>query len=82
MLLMVALNGKKRKTPPVAKKLDGKQEAQVIALRLGSEPKGFSNWSLRLLADKVVELGIVESIRMGINEELIGSSKLMMLEPN
>lgn len=57
-----ALNGKKRQTPPVAKKLDGQQEAQIIALRLGAPPKGFANWTLRLLADQVVELGIVESI--------------------
>lgn len=56
------LNGKKRLVPPVAKKLDGKQEAQVIALRLGDAPEGFSNWSLRLLAQKVVELEIVDSI--------------------
>ena len=58
----ITLNGKKRLTPPVAKKLDGKQEAQVIALRLGAAPEGFANWSLRLLAEKVVELEIVESI--------------------
>ena len=58
----VALNGKSRGTPPIAKKLDGKQEAQIIALRLGPAPKGFANWTLRLLAGQVVELGIVESI--------------------
>lgn len=58
----IALHGKKRETPPVAKKLDGKQEAQVIALRLGPAPKGFANWSLRLLAEQVVELEIAESI--------------------
>ena len=58
----IALNGKRRQTPPVAKKLDGEQEAQVIALRLGDAPKGFANWSLRLLADQVIELGIVDSI--------------------
>ena len=58
----VTLNGKTRATPPVAKKLDGKQEAQIIALRLGPVPKGFANWTLRLLADQIVELGIVESI--------------------
>ena len=58
----IALNGKKRQVPPVAKKLDGKQEAQVIALRLGPAPKGFANWSLRLLAQKVVELEITDSI--------------------
>jgi len=56
------LNRKKRKTPPTAKILDGKQEAELIALRLGSPPKGFANWSLRLLANKVVELEIAESI--------------------
>lgn len=44
------------------KLLDGAQEAQVIALRLGTPPPGFANWTLRLLAEKVVELAIVESI--------------------
>lgn len=58
----IALNGKKRDTPPTPKKLDGNQEAQIIAQRLGAAPKGFANWSLRLLAEHVVELGIVESI--------------------
>lgn len=56
------LNRKKRKTPPTPKKLDGKQEAEIIALRLGSPPAGFANWSLRLLAGQIVELEIAESI--------------------
>ena len=34
----------------------------MIALRLGAPPKGFANWSLRLLAEKVVELEIVEAV--------------------
>lgn len=58
----IALNGKKRSSPPRQKILDGEQEAKVIALRLGPAPKGFANWSLRLLADKVVELEIADSI--------------------
>jgi len=58
----VALNGKQREKPPTEKRLDGKQEAKVIALRLGNPPPGFANWSLRLLAERVVELGIVESV--------------------
>jgi hypothetical protein len=58
----IALNGKKRDTPPRQKVLDGEQEAKVIALRLGEPPKGFANWSLRLLAEQVVELGIVDSV--------------------
>ena len=56
------LAGKQRSTPPVAKLLDGEQEAKVIALRLGQPPKGYANWTLRLLARKVVELEIVDSI--------------------
>jgi hypothetical protein len=58
----IVLNGKKREQPPRQKVLDGEQEAKVIALRLGEPPKGFANWSLRLLAEQVVELGIVESV--------------------
>ena len=58
----IALNGKQRETPPREKRLDGEQEAKVIAMRLGFAPDGFSNWSLRLLADKAVELEIVDSI--------------------
>jgi transposase len=57
-----ALEAKKRERPPRAKVLDGKQEAQIIALRLGRPPAGFANWSLRLLAERVVELGIVEKV--------------------
>lgn len=55
-------NGKPREAPPGKKCLDGKLEAKVIALRLGSPPKGCSNWSLRLLAEHVIELGLVDSI--------------------
>ncbi len=58
----VVLNGKKRDMPPRNNRLDGEQEAKVIALRLGPPPKGFANWSLRLLAAKVVELEIIESV--------------------
>lgn len=57
-----ALDGKQRETPPTEKLLDGEQEAKVIAMRLGSPPKGHAHWTLRLLARKVVELEIVESI--------------------
>jgi DNA-binding MarR family transcriptional regulator len=59
---VITLNGKRRDTPPRAKLLDGRQEAKIIALRLGEPPEGYSNWSLRLIAEKAVELEIVESI--------------------
>ena len=56
----VTLQGQSRK--PRSKVLDGAQEAKVIALRLGPPPAGFANWSLRLLAEKVVELRIVKRL--------------------
>ena len=58
----ITLNGKPRESPPRQKRLNGKQEAKVIAMRLSKPPKGFANWSLRLLADRVVELKLVDSI--------------------
>ena len=54
-----------RKTPatsPTPKLLDGAGEAKVIALRLGPPPAGFGRWTLRLLADQLVALEVVESI--------------------
>jgi len=56
------LDGKKRSQPPTPKCLDGEQEAKIIATRLGKPPKGYANWSLRLLARKVVELEIVDQV--------------------
>jgi hypothetical protein len=56
------LDRKKRQAPPTEKLLDGKQEAKIIATRLGPPPKGYANWTLRLLARKVVELEIVDSV--------------------
>jgi hypothetical protein len=51
-----------RAQPPVEKLLTGEQEARIIATRLGPPPKGYNNWTLRLLARKVVELEIVDSV--------------------
>jgi hypothetical protein len=56
------INGKMPTTPARAPVFGGEQEAKLIALRLGPPPKGFANWSLRLLAEKAVELEIVESV--------------------
>ena len=45
--------------PPV---IDGNQRAKVTALACSEPPEGYANWSLRMLADKVVELGYCEHI--------------------
>jgi hypothetical protein len=56
------LERKKSQAAAAKKLLDGRQEARVIAMRLGSPPSGYANWTLRLLARKVVELQVVPSI--------------------
>lgn len=56
------LHRRKRETPPVPAKVDGDFEAHLIALCCGEPPEGYGRWSVRLLADKVVELGYIDSI--------------------
>jgi len=56
------LYGAKPLIPPRPKRLDGEQEAQSIALRLGQPPPGFTHWSLRLLAAQGVALAIVDAV--------------------
>ena len=43
-------------------KLDGKEEAHLIAVACSQAPEGHSHWTLRLLADKAVELGFADSM--------------------
>jgi transposase len=57
-----ALGRKARERPPRAKILDGEKEARLIALSCSQPPKGRSRWTLHLLADKMVELRIVDGI--------------------
>lgn len=56
------LERKQSQAAAAKKLLDGKQEAQLIALRLGEPPRGYANWTLRLVARKAVELEIAPSI--------------------
>ena len=58
----LALEGKKRETPPTPPKLDGAGEAKLIAMRLGKPPAGYGRWTLQLLADELVALEVVDSI--------------------
>jgi transposase len=57
-----ALERKKQPKRPEKRKLDGKQEAQVIAILCTEQPEGAERWTLRALTDRIVELEIVESI--------------------
>lgn len=52
----------KRPTGRQYRKLDGRQEAKLIALACSDPPGGRGRWTMRLLADRLVELAVVESI--------------------
>ena len=54
------LSRKPRAMPAIARIFDGEKEAKLIALACSKPPKGRARWSLRLLENKVVELGIVD----------------------
>jgi transposase len=51
-----------RPRPGSRRKLDGRQEAHLVALACSTPPAGRDRWSLRLLADRMVELGLVEGL--------------------
>lgn len=75
--LYSALNDKPR--PGGVPKLDGKQQAMVIALACSDTPDGQEKWSMQMLADKLVELGIVET---AVSHDTVGRVlKKMNLSP-
>ena len=60
--LQSALNERAR--PGQKRKLNGKQEAHLVAITCSEPPEGHTHWTLKLLADKVVELGFAEGISL------------------
>jgi transposase len=46
--------------PGRVKKLDGKQEAFLVALACSEAPEGYEHWTMQLLADKLVELSVID----------------------
>jgi Homeodomain-like domain len=55
------LTRKKRETPPVPAIFDGEAQAKLTALACSTPPPGFARWTIRLLAEHVVERRIVET---------------------
>ena len=51
-----------RPRPGQKRKLNGKQEAHLVAIACSDPPEGHTHWTLKLLADKAVELGFTEDI--------------------
>ena len=58
--LEAVLSRKQRASPAITPIFDGEKEARLTALACSTPPEGYARWTLRLLEDKVVELGIVE----------------------
>lgn len=56
------INRKKRETPPVPAKVTGDIEAHIVAMACGDPPEGYSRWSVRIIAEKCVELNYIDSI--------------------
>ena len=73
--LDVTLNGKKG-SRIYDKKADGDFEAHLVALSCSDPPEGFSRWSMRLLADKVVELDYIDSISHETIRQVLKKTKL------
>ena len=60
--LEAALGGRQGRRPSYLRKADGEFEARLVALSCGAPPKGRAQWSLRLLADRAVELDYIDSV--------------------
>ena len=73
--LEIALNGTKGQRA-YEKKADGDFEAHLIALSCSEPPEGFARWSLRLLADKAVELNYVNNISYETIRRVLKKTKL------
>lgn len=59
---IISISRKKQDKPSRPSKFTGDVEARIIALACGQSPKGTAHWSLRLIADKAVELQYVDKV--------------------
>ena len=73
---MEAVLTKKKGNRNYEKKIDGDVEAHLIAMSCSEPPEGFARWSLRLLADKAVELGYVDSVSYEAVRTVLKKTKL------
>jgi hypothetical protein len=77
--LDTVLHRKKRETPPVPSKITGEVEAKILALCCGKPPEGRARWTLRLVEEKTVELGIVDSISDNTIGRLLKKRRLSLI---
>lgn len=77
----LALSGKQMGGYRVSK-FDGRVEAHLISLRCSDPPAGYNKWTLRLLADKMVELSYVDSISKDSVHTLLKKTNLSLGKSN
>ena len=76
--LTAALRPKKSSTASRPKKFHGEKEAHLIALTCSAPPEGFSRWTLRLLAEKMVELDYFSSISHEAIRKVLKKTNLVL----
>ena len=76
--LEIALGGRQGRREHYERKADGEFEARLVALSCSQPPKGHSQWSLRLLADKAVELEYIDSVSHETVRRVLRKTKLSL----
>ena len=74
-----ALERKQREKPPRDVKFDGAFEARLIALACSDAPEGQTRWTVRLLADKAVELNITDSVSTMTVQRVLKKTNLNLI---
>jgi transposase len=77
-----ALERKKRLTPPTPSIFDGRAEAQLIKIACSTPPEGRCRWTLQLLADKCVELNIVNETSAATVHRVLKKTKQSLISKN
>lgn len=77
--LEAVLTRKKRETPPVRPLFDGEKEAHLIRLACSQPPAGRRRWTLRLLADKLVELAIMDAVNFNTVGRTLKKTNLSLI---
>jgi len=80
--LEAALERKPRETPPRPIVFDGKFEARLIALACSEAPEGRARWTVRLLADKAVELNLAPSVSHTTAHRILKKTNLSLIATN
>ena len=80
--LEASINRKARETPSRGVRFDGEFEARLIALACSGAPAGHGRWTVRLLAEKVVELQIAESISHTSVQRVLKKTNLSLISRN